>query len=92
MQKSILIHGSGHKVASWNETISYLNHREDILCPELANLLNGREASYSNLRTAFAEYCTHADESIHLCGLSLGGEFWPWTMHWNTRNRLRHWC
>ena len=91
MRKRILIHGSGHKAASWNETISYLNHREDILCPELANLLNGREASYSNLRTAFAEYCTHAGESIHLCGLSLGG-FWPWTMHWNTRNRLRHWC
>lgn len=73
MRKRILIHGSGHKAASWNETISYLNHREDILCPELANLLNGREASYSNLRTAFAEYCTHAGESIHLCGLSLGG-------------------
>ena len=73
MQKRILIHGSGHKAASWKETISYLNHRKDILCPELANLLNGREASYSNLRTAFAEYCTHAGESIHLCGLSLGG-------------------
>ncbi|WP_242964834.1 alpha/beta hydrolase [Flavonifractor sp. An100] len=73
MQKRILIHGSGYKAASWKETISYLNHREDILCPELANLLNGREASYSNLRTAFAEYCTHAGESIHLCGLSLGG-------------------
>ena len=73
MRKRILTHGSGHKAASWKETISCLNHREDILCPELANLLNGREASYSNLRTAFAEYCTRAGESIHLCGLSLGG-------------------
>ena len=91
MQKRILIHGSGHKAASWKETISYLNHREDILCPELANLLNRREASYPDLRTAFVEYCAHAGEPFHLCGLSLG-EFWPWTMHWNTRNRLRHWC
>lgn len=71
MRKRILIHGSGHKSASWKETISCLNHREDILCPELSDLLNGREASYPNLRTAFAEYCTHAGESIQRTPLRL---------------------
>ena len=64
MEKTILVHGSGHKAASWKETISYLCHREDILCPE---------ASYSSLRTAFAAYCAQADGPVNLCGLSLGG-------------------
>lgn len=73
MGKKILVHGSGHKAASWKKTLSYLDYQEDILCPELADLLNGREASYPNLRTAFAKYCASAGESIHLCGLSLGG-------------------
>ena len=73
MKKTILIHGSGHKADSWKETISYLEHREDILSPELSNLLDGREASFSNLRTAFAQYCAQIGGPVHLCGLSLGG-------------------
>lgn len=73
MEKTILVHGSGHKAASWKETISYLCHREDILCPELSAILDGREASYSNLRTAFETYCAQTGGPVHLCGLSLGG-------------------
>ena len=73
MEKTILVHGSGHKAASWKETISYLHHREDILCPELSAILNGREASFPNLRAAFAQYCAQAGGPVHLCGLSLGG-------------------
>lgn len=73
MGKKILIHGSGHKAASWKETISYLDHQEDILCPELSAILDGREASYPNLRTAFEAYCAQAGGPVHLCGLSLGG-------------------
>ena len=73
MEKTILVHGSGHKAASWKETISYLHRREDILCPELSAILDGREASYSSLRTAFAAYCAQADGPVNLCGLSLGG-------------------
>ena len=65
MKKTILIHGSGHKADSWKETISYLEHREDILSPELSNLLDGREASFSNLRTAFAQYCAQIGGPVH---------------------------
>lgn len=68
-----MIHGSGHKADSWKETISYLDRREDILSPELSNLLDEREASFSNLRTAFAQYCAQVGGPVHLCGLSLGG-------------------
>lgn len=73
MQKTILIHGSGHRADSWRETISYLDRREDILCPELSATLNGREASFPNLRAAFAAYYAQAGGPVHLCGLSLGG-------------------
>ena len=69
----IFLHGSGHKAASWNETISYMGHGDDILCPNLSAILNGKEADYPNLRASFAEYCSRIDEQIHLCGISLGG-------------------
>ena len=73
MEKVILIHSSGHKASSWQKTISFLDHQEDILCPELSAILNGREASFPNLRAAFAQYCAQAGVPVHLCGLSLGG-------------------
>ena len=73
MENMILIHGSGHKADSWEKTISYLDRREDVLCPELSAILNGREASFPNLRAAFAQYCAQAGGPVHLCGLSLGG-------------------
>ena len=73
MEKIILIHGSGHKAASWAETVSHLENREDVLCPELSALLAGNAASYPNLYAAFADYCAKTGGQVHLCGLSLGG-------------------
>ncbi|MCL1995075.1 MAG: alpha/beta hydrolase [Defluviitaleaceae bacterium] len=69
----ILIHGSGHKATSWNETISCMNSDKEILCPNLFSILNGKEASYDNLYASFVEYCNKIDGQINLCGLSLGG-------------------
>ena len=91
MEKTILVHGSGHKAASWKETIAYLNHPEDIFCPELSTILDGREANYSNLRTAFEMCCAQAGGPVHLCGLSLWVEFWPWTMRWSIQRMSRPW-
>lgn len=71
--KKILIHGSGHKAESWNNVIAYMKNDSDIVCPNLSEFLNGKEASYSNLYSSFAEYCNKIDEKIDLCGLSLGG-------------------
>ena len=73
MEKTILLHGSGHRADSWRETVSYLDRREDVLCPELSAILNGRVASFPNLRAAFAQYCAQPGGPVHLCGLSLGG-------------------
>lgn len=69
----ILIHGSGHKAESWNETISYMENNDDILCPNLVSILEGKEASYVNLYSSFIEYCGKIDGQVHLCGISLGG-------------------
>ena len=69
----ILIHGSGHKAASWNETISHMENSDDILCPNLVSILEGKEASYVNLYSSFTEYCGKIDGQVHLCGISLGG-------------------
>lgn len=70
--KKILIHGSGHKADSWNKVVSYMDNK-DILCPNLSTILNGKEASYTNLYYSFVEYCNKIDGPIELCGLSLGG-------------------
>lgn len=71
--KKILIHGSGHKATSWNKTISYMENKEDILCPNLFLILNNKEASYVNLYSSFAEYCNNVSGQLDLCGISLGG-------------------
>lgn len=71
--KKILIHGSGHKETSWNEMISYMASKEDIMCPNLSSILEGKEASYENLYSSFVKYCNQIDGKIHLCGISLGG-------------------
>ncbi len=73
MATIILVHGSGHKATSWNETISYMTNAEDIMCPNLSSILEGKEASYENLYSSFVKYCSKIDGQIHLCGLSLGG-------------------
>ena len=73
MMKKIFIHGSGHKAESWKATLSYMKNSGDILCPDLASILKGKEAVYENLYAAFIEYCGRIDGRIHLCGLSLGG-------------------
>lgn len=73
MMKTIFIHGSGHTSTSWNETVSYMENNKNILCPNLSSILNGKEASYYNLYSLFAEYCNINDGQINLCGISLGG-------------------
>lgn len=54
--KKILIHGTGHKAASWKETISCMNDQKDILCPDLCSILKGKEAVYENLYSSLIEY------------------------------------
>ena len=73
MATKIFVHGSGHKATSGEKTISYMTNNEDIVCPNLSSILEGKEASYENLYSSFVKYCNEFDGQIHLCGLSLGG-------------------
>ena len=73
MATKLFVHGSGHKATSWEKTISYMTNNEDIVCPNLSSILEGKEASYENLYSSFVKYCNEFDGQIHLCGLSLGG-------------------
>jgi len=73
MTNIILVHGSGHKARSWEKTISHMGETENIFCPDLAAILAGNEASFSNLYAAFVQYCNEIEGAFHLCGLSLGG-------------------
>lgn len=73
MATKVFVHGSGHKATSWDKTISHMANHEDIVCPNLSSLLEGKAARYENLYSSFARYCNEIDGKIHLCGLSLGG-------------------
>ena len=52
--KKIFIHGTGHRAESWNETIARMEQNQDILCPDLPSLLEGKEATWTNLYDSFA--------------------------------------
>lgn len=70
---AVFVHGLGQTSAAWNEVISRLHHKGQILCTDLPELVRGREVNYQELYQSFAEFCNGKDRKIDLCGLSLGG-------------------
>ena len=69
--KYIFLHGLGQIASDWSETVKDMEG--DVLCPNLSEWVLGKEASYGNLYRALEECCEAQKESLHLCGLSLGG-------------------
>lgn len=55
--QQIFVHGLGQTPACWDRTILALDGSEPPLCPDLAGLVRGREASYDNLYRAFSRLC-----------------------------------
>lgn len=70
---TVFLHGLGQTGASWEETISLLPKEGDYRCPELPQLLAGKQATFQNLYAALEEYCSQIPGTFRLCGLSLGG-------------------
>lgn len=91
MKKTILIHGSGHKADSWKETISYLEHREDILSPELSNLLDGGRPAFPT-SVLLSPNTAPRSAGRSTCAASPWGASWLWTMRWSTRKMSEPWC
>ena len=71
--KYIFLHGLGQTAQSWQEVICQLDPEWDVLCTDLAEWLLGKEACYRTLYQKLEEYCGQLEESLCLCGLSLGG-------------------
>lgn len=71
--RQVYVHGLGQTSASWEKTISQIKSGEKSLCPDLAEIIRGKEVSYHNLYKAFSDVCEEIEEPINLCGLSLGG-------------------
>ena len=70
---TVFLHGLGQTGASWNETIALLPNENVCLCPNLSELLVGKQASFQNLYAGFESYCDRISGTFCLCGLSLGG-------------------
>lgn len=69
----VFLHGLGQTPGSWTETIQKLNPAGPNLCPNLAELLQGKDPDYQSLYEAVSAYCGRIDGTLDLCGLSLGG-------------------
>ncbi len=70
--KQIFIHGLGQSPESWDRTIRKLAV-QDSICPDLTEIVRGKDVTYSNLYAAFSDLCGRVDGKLDLCGLSLGG-------------------
>ncbi len=69
----IFLHGLGQESSSWDKMLSCMQvWPEEIICPNLQELLGNQKAEYPQLYGAFAGLCEACLEPVHLCGLSLG--------------------
>ncbi len=71
--QQIFVHGLGQTPSSWDKTIENLTMNSNCNCPNLSEMLQNKETNYTNLYTAFSEYCDGFSEPLAICGLSLGG-------------------
>lgn len=69
----VFVHGLGQTPESWNAVLSSIDETEKCVCPNLVEGVKNQNVNYKNLYKAFSELCDEFDESINLCGLSLGG-------------------
>ena len=72
--KNILIHGLGQSSKAWNTVKNELETKGlPSIAPDLFELIKGRELSYTAVYQAFSKLCESYQDSLNLCGLSLGG-------------------
>ena len=71
----LFLHGLGQRADCWQETVRGMqeNSNDEIICLELAALLQGGKFTYEALYQALVRYCETLTGPIAICGLSLGG-------------------
>ena len=70
--KYLYLHGLGQKPNSWNRVIKETKVSESSVNLSLAEMLEGKSATYKELYSAFSSECDKENDGIILCGLSLG--------------------
>ena len=70
--KYLYLHGLGQKPDSWNRVIKETKVSESSVKLSLAEMLEGKSATYKELYSTFSGECDKENEEIVLCGLSLG--------------------
>ena len=74
--KFLYLHGLGQKPDSWDRVIKETKVSDRSASLSLAEMLEGKAATYKELYTAFSEECNkendEKNDEIVLCGLSLG--------------------
>ena len=70
--KYLYLHGLGQKPDSWNRVIKETKVSESSINLSLAEMLEGKSATYKELYSAFSAECDKENDGIILCGLSLG--------------------
>ena len=57
----VYLHGLGQTPVAWENTVMRSNSVENIVCPSLSDLLQGKKTTYSNLYAAFSKFCAGSD-------------------------------
>ena len=70
--KFLYLHGLGQKPDNWDRVIKETTVSDRSASLSLAEMLEGKAATYKELYTAFSEECNKENDEIVLCGLSLG--------------------
>ena len=70
--KYLYLHGLGQKPDSWNKVIKETKVSESSVKLGLAEMLEGKSATYKELYSVFSSECGKEKGGIVLCGLSLG--------------------
>lgn len=70
--KTILIHGLGQGVSSWDNVIEYMEIT-DVLCIDLVSAKKDKPLTYDILFEEVKRICHSYNEPINLIGISLGG-------------------
>ncbi|MCI5774221.1 MAG: alpha/beta hydrolase [Erysipelotrichaceae bacterium] len=71
--KYIFLHGLGQKSDSWHKVTTFIEDSNNVICPDLKMLLEGKKATYHNLYQSLESLCETFEEPLCLIGLSLGG-------------------
>ncbi len=69
----IFIHGLGQTPFSWEKTMDNMTVQSDKATPDLFAMLKKRDSNYTNLYSAFSEFCDEFAGLLDICGISLGG-------------------